>query len=93
MEEKEVVIDILREILGDERAHYDLKCQITFDCPVCSYEIKQLDKGDGKGNLEINYCRHIYKCWSCSETHNTQGPIGKLIDQFGNKQLKKLTIY
>lgn len=88
-EEKEVVLDLLREVLGDERAHYDLKCQITFDCPVCSYEIKQLDKGDGKGNLEINYCRHIYKCWSCSETHNTQGPLGKLFDQFGNKQLKK----
>ena len=88
-EEKEVVIDLLRDVLGNERAHYDLKCQITFDCPVCSYEIKQLDKGDGKGNLEINYCRHIYKCWSCSETHNTQGPLGKLFDQFGNKQIKK----
>jgi len=66
-----------------------LKCQITFDCPVCSYEIKGLDQGDGKGNLEINYCRHIYKCWSCSETHGTQGPLGKLFDRFGTKQAKK----
>lgn len=88
-EEKEIVIDLLREVLGNEKAHYDLKCQITFDCPVCSYEIKGLDHGDGKGNLEINYCRHIYKCWSCSETHGTQGPLGKLLDRFGNKQIKK----
>jgi DNA primase len=88
-DEKEIVIDLLREILGDEKAHYDMKCQITFDCPVCSYDIKGLDHGDGKGNLEINYCRHVYKCWSCSETHGTQGPLGKLFDKFGNKQSKK----
>jgi DNA primase len=88
-EEKEIVIELLREVLGHEKAHYDLKCQITFDCPVCSYEVKGLDNGDGKGNLEINYCRHIYKCWSCSETHGTQGPLGKLLDRFGTKQIKK----
>ena len=88
-DEKEVVIELLRDFLGHEKAHYDLKCQITFDCPVCSYEIKGLDQGDGKGNLEINYCRHIYKCWSCSETHGTQGPLGKLFDRFGTKQAKK----
>lgn len=88
-EEKEIVIELLREVLGQEKAHYDLKCQITFDCPVCSYEVKGLDNGDGKGNLEINYCRHIYKCWSCSETHGTQGPLGKLLDRFGTKQIKK----
>jgi len=88
-EEKEVVIDLLRDFLGKEKAHYDLKCQITFDCPVCSYDIKGLDHGDGKGNLEINYCRHIYKCWSCGETHGTQGPLGKLFDRFGTKMAKK----
>lgn len=88
-EEKEIVIELLREVLGQEKAHYDLKCQITFDCPVCSYEVKGLDNGDGKGNLEINYCRHIYKCWSCSETHGTQGPLGRLLDRFGTKQIKK----
>lgn len=88
-EEKEIVIDLLRDFLGKEKAHYDLKCQITFDCPVCSYEIKGLDRGDGKGNLEINYCRHLYKCWSCGETHGTQGPLGKLFDRFGTKMGKK----
>jgi len=59
-DEKEIVIDLLRDFLGKEKAHYDLKCQITFDCPVCSYDLKGLDHGDGKGNLEINYCRHVY---------------------------------
>ena len=88
-EEKEVVLDLLRDFLGKERAHYDLKCQITFDCPVCSYDLKGLDHGDGKGNLEINYCRHIYKCWSCGDTHGTQGPLGKLFDRFGTKMAKK----
>ncbi len=88
-DEKEIVIDLLRDMLGKEKAHYDMKCQITFDCPVCSYEVKGLDNGDGKGNLEINYCRHLYKCWSCAETHGTQGPLGKLFDRFGNKKSKK----
>lgn len=88
-EEKEVVLDLLRDFLGKEKAHYDLKCQITFDCPVCSYDLKGLDHGDGKGNLEINYCRHIYKCWSCGDTHGTQGPLGKLFDRFGTKMAKK----
>ena len=88
-DEKEIVIDLLRDFLGKEKAHYDLKCQITFDCPVCSYDLKGLDHGDGKGNLEINYCRHVYKCWSCGDTHGTQGPLGKLFDRFGNKKSKK----
>jgi DNA primase len=89
-EDKEIVVDLLREVLGDERAHYDMKSQITFDCPVCSYDIKQLDKGDGKGNLEVNYVRHVYKCWSCGETHGTQGPLGKLFERFGNARLRKM---
>jgi hypothetical protein len=89
-DEKEIVIDLLRDFLGQEKAHYDLKCQITFDCPVCSYDLKGLDHGDGKGNLEINYKYGVYKCWVCAETHNTHGSIYKLIKKFCNpKQLKK----
>jgi DNA primase len=88
-DEKEIVIDLLRDFLGKEKAHYDMKCQITFDCPVCSYDLKGLDHGDGKGNLEINYCRHVYKCWSCSDTYGTHGHLGKLFDKYGTKQAKK----
>jgi DNA primase len=57
---------------------------------VCSYTIKGLDKLDGKGNLEINYQQHVYKCWACAETHGTHGHLGKLIDKFGSKKDKKI---
>ena len=87
-EEVEVLVDLLRDVLGDERQHYESKGQISFNCPVCAKE-KGLDT-DGKGNLEINYFIHVYKCWACSETNGTQGPLGKLFDEFGNKKQKKL---
>ena len=87
--EIEILVELLRELLGDERKHYESKGQISFDCPVCAAE-KGLDKGDGKGNLEINYIKHIYKCWSCGETHETHGGLGKLISKFGSKKQRKL---
>jgi DNA primase len=88
-EEVEVLVELLKDVLGDEKQHYESKGQISFDCPVCARE-KGLDKGDGKGNLEINYYRHVYKCWACSDTNGTQGPLGKLFDQFGTKKQKKV---
>jgi DNA primase len=87
-DENEVVIELLSEILGDPKMHYDSKGQISFDCPVCAAE-KGLE-GDGKGNLEVNYFRGVYKCWACSETYGTQGPLGKLIEQFGTKNQRKI---
>jgi hypothetical protein len=83
------IVDILEEFLGDYNNHNPTTGQISFDCPVCSYEIKGLDKGDGKGNLEINYLKNVYKCWSCSDTHNTHGSIYKLIKKYGNPRLLK----
>jgi DNA primase len=86
----EPIVEILEDILGEYRSHNDYKCQMTFDCPVCSYEIKGLDEGDGKGNFEVNYKYSVYKCWVCSETNETHGSIYKLIKKFGTpKQLKK----
>ncbi len=86
----ELIVEILEGILGSPKNHYENKGQISFDCPVCSHEIKGLDKGDGKGNLEVNYGYHVYKCWACSETHETQGTIYKLIRNYGSKSdLKK----
>ena len=85
-----VVVDILEDIFGEYRLHNDYKGQISFDCPVCSHEIKGLEDGDGKGNLEINYKRSVFKCWVCAETHNTYGSLFRLIKKYGNnKQLKK----
>ena len=88
-DEVEVLVDLLSEFLGDPHQHYESKGQISFDCPVCADE-KGLDSGDGKGNLEINYGRHVYKCWAWSETHGTHGPLGKLFDQYATKGQKKV---
>lgn len=84
------IMDILTDVFGDYAMHNDYRFQISFDCPVCSHEIKGLDKGDGKGNLEINYKKNVYKCWSCGDTHNTHGSVYKLIKKYGNqKHLKR----
>jgi DNA primase len=88
-EEVEVLVELLRDFLGNEKQHYESKGQISFDCPVCAEE-KGLDKGDGKGNLEINYSKHVYKCWSCAETFGTQGPLGRLFDKHATKSQKKV---
>lgn len=88
-DEVEVLVELLTDFLGKPKQHYESKYQISFDCPVCSQE-KGLDEGDGKGNLEINYSRHVFKCWSCGETHGTHGALGKLFDQFATKKQKKV---
>jgi DNA primase len=88
--DESLVVDILVSMLGEPHAHYDNKYQISFDCPVCSHDIKGLSKGDGKGNLEINYSQHVFKCWACAETNGTQGHLGKLIDKWGSKKDKEM---
>jgi len=84
-----LVVDLLVNIFGNSHLHNEMRGQISFDCPVCSHDIKGLDKGDGKGNLEVNYSQHVYKCWACSETHGTHGHLGRLIDKYGNKKDKQ----
>jgi len=84
MVEYEPIIDILLDIFGDYKFHNENSGQIAFSCPVCSYEIKELDHLDGKGNLEVNYKLGVYKCWSCSETHGTRGVITYLVKKYGN---------
>lgn len=79
----EILVDLLREVLGNEHLHYESKGQISFDCPEC-------DEGRHKGNLEVNYFSHVYKCWSCGDTEGTHGPLGKLFDLYGNKKQKKV---
>lgn len=84
-----LIVDILEEMLGEPRMHNDYKSQISFDCPVCSYDLKGLDEGDGKGNLEVNYRFGVYKCWACGETNDTHGNLYKLIRKYGNNKLLK----
>lgn len=82
-DDSEILLELLREVLGDEKQHYSNKGQMAFNCPVC-------DEGRNKGNLEINYFLHLYKCWSCGDVNETHGPLGKLFDKFGNKKQKKI---
>lgn len=80
------VVDILQNFLGKPRKHNETKGQISFDCPACAID-KGKPNGDGKGNLEINYNRGIYRCWSCSHTNNMHGFVPTLIKRFGNKKI------
>lgn len=88
------VVDILDDILGTSKNHNDFSGQISYDCPVCSYEIKGLEHGDGKGNLEINYKLGVYKCWACCDTHRTYGGLRFFIKRYGTKdQLKRYDLF
>lgn len=82
-DDKEVLVDLLRDFLGDEKQHYSSKGQVSFNCPVC-------DDDRNKGNLEVNYFSHVFKCWSCGESNEMKGHLGKLFDKFANKKQKKL---
>ena len=83
MDENESLVELLEEILGDSGLHYPNRGQISFNCPKC-------DDGRSKHNLEVNYFSNVFKCWSCGDSENTHGPLGKLINIYGNKKQKKL---
>jgi hypothetical protein len=81
-----LLADILEGFLGEPRKHNEDSGQISFDCPTCSYE-KDMPEGDGKGNLEINYNRSVFNCWSCGERNHMYGPVTKLIKKYGNPKI------
>lgn len=79
----EIVLGILDDVLGKHKLHYPSKGQISYNCPVC-------DEGRNKGNLEINYYKYVYRCWSCDEVNDMHGPLGKLIENYGTKKQRKM---
>jgi DNA primase len=83
MDENEELVELLEDILGDRGLHYPNRGQISFNCPKC-------DDGRNKHNLEVNYFSNVFKCWSCGDSDNTHGALGKLIDIYGNRKQKKL---
>lgn len=85
----EFILDILDDILGERQKSNEGKQQVSYDCPVCSHDIKGLQDGDGKGNFEVNYRLGVYKCWACSETHGTHGSLRKLINIYAPKKIKE----
>ena len=80
------VVNLLERFLGTPKKHNETKGQIAFDCPACAVD-KGKPQGDGKGNLEVNYNRGVFRCWSCMHTNNMHGFIPKLIKRWGNKEI------
>ena len=89
MEEFEKIYNILASFLGESKKGFDSKCfQYQFPCPRC-VENKG-EKEIRKANLEVNFQKQVFKCWSCCDDGDTmQGSILKLIKLYGNEELLK----
>lgn len=81
----EIIVGILEDIFDKPKKHNHEKGQISFDCPACAAD-KGMPHGDGKGNLEINYYKGVYKCWACHQYNDMSGPLVKLIKSYGNEK-------
>ena len=87
------IASILEGFLGDIRKHNESSGQISFDCPACSGD-KGMPEGDGKGNLEVNYQKDVFKCWVCKDINYMSGSIIKLIKKYGtSKNLKDYKLF
>jgi len=81
----QLILGILGNFLGVDRGHNHDSGQIKFDCPSCA-EINGSEKSVGKGNLEVNINKGVFKCWACYETNNMSGSISRLIKRFGSRR-------
>lgn len=89
----EIIVSILEDFLGKPKKHNESKGQIAFDCPACAID-KAIPDGDGKGNLEINYYKGVFKCWACAQHNSMHGSIPKLIKRYGNdKNLQEYYLF
>lgn len=79
------ISDILESFLGSVRKHNEESGQISFDCPACSTD-KGMPEGDGKGNLEINYEKNVFKCWVCKDTNYMSGSVVRLVKKYGTEK-------
>lgn len=83
-----LVVEILESFLGTVRGHNPSSGQCQFDCPRCSEE-QDMPQGNGKANLEVNYNKGWYHCWSCGESHHMKGRVPYLIKRWGNAKILK----
>ena len=84
----DLLLDLITDILGDPKTSSGKGNQYQFNCPICSSE-KGI-KVDGKYNLEVNFDKQVYHCWSCLDTH---GSIKRLVNLWGtNDQKKRLKV-
>lgn len=79
------LIEIFESFLGETRKHNHDTQQASWDCPSCSHE-KGMPEGDGKGNLEINYEKNVFKCWVCKDTNKMSGSVIRLIKKYGTEK-------
>lgn len=84
-DEVEVLLELIEDVLGSPKKVYESKNQYGYDCPNCM-DMKGLDNGDNKGNLEINLNKFVYHCWSCG----ISGALGRMFDTYGTKSQKKV---
>jgi DNA primase len=84
----DMIVGVFERFLGEHKRHNESRCQISFDCPACSDERGLVD-GDGKGKLELNYKKGVFRCWVCSYTNDMHGPIERLIKRYGNDSVYK----
>jgi DNA primase len=80
-----MVAEILESFLGTAKGHNTSSGQMQFDCPRCAED----DKGDGKANLELNYNKGWFHCWSCGGSHNMKGYVPYLIRRYGSNKILK----
>ncbi len=83
-----MVVEILESFLGTTRGHNSSSGQMQFDCPACSEE-QGMPQGNGRGNLEVNYEKGWFHCWSCGERNNMKGRLPYLITRYGNARILK----
>jgi len=80
-----LLVNILESFLGEHKKHNEETGQISFDCPACSAD-KGMPEGDGKGNLEINYNRGLFKCWACQDINDMHGSVIRLLKRYGTQK-------
>ena len=73
------LINILSSFLGEpDDSSNTSGVNIGFNCPVC---------GNTNHKLIVSPRINAYKCWICSETNQTHGPISKLIKEYGTPEI------
>lgn len=80
------IVNILSGFLGEPYSHNESTGQVKFDCPNCADINGLIDETDGKHNLEVNYLKNKFNCWSCGKEYHMHGNISKLIKKYGTKQ-------
>ena len=73
-----MIVNILSNFLGDYLSHKEDSGQVRYNCPAC-------DENRNKGNLEVNYYKDKFNCWSCGKVNNMHGSVEKLIKKYGSK--------